>query len=147
MPRGRHHPGDIEHRLQVGHRVAGAVAIGLVDDEHVGDLHQARLVGLDGVAPARVDHDDGRVGGVDDVGLHLAHPDRFDHDPVTTGRAQNGHGIVGRTGEPGHPPDPGSAPPADYLGSFTSRGSENDSTDGPGDGRADTPAHDTAEVH
>ena len=54
---------------------------------------------------------------------------------------------VGRTGEPGHPPDPGSAPPADYLGSFTAGEPAGDSVDGSGDDRSDTPSHDTAEVH
>jgi cell division protease FtsH len=54
---------------------------------------------------------------------------------------------VGRTGEPGHPPDPGSAPPADYLGSFTASEPASDSVVGSGDDRSDTPSHDTAEVH
>ncbi len=100
LVRPGHHAGDVQHRLQIGHRLAGAIAVGLVDDEHVGDLHQPRLVGLDGIAPPRVDHDDGRVGGVDDVGLHLTDPNGLDDDPITPGRPQDGDGIVGCPGEP-----------------------------------------------
>src|SRR5262245_57746192 len=52
---------QLEHDLQVAHGVVGAVAIGLVHDEHLGDLEEAGLVGLHAVTPARVDDDDGGV--------------------------------------------------------------------------------------
>ena len=58
-----------------------AFAVGLVDHEHVGDLHQAGLVGLHRVAPARVDDDDGGVGLAGDLDLDLPDADRLDDDP------------------------------------------------------------------
>src|SRR5436190_9113121 len=55
-------PRQLEHHLQVAHGVGRALAVGLVHDEHVGDLEQARLVGLHAVAPPRVHDDHRRVG-------------------------------------------------------------------------------------
>ena len=56
-------------------------AVGLVDHEHVGDLHQPGLVGLHAVAPARVDDDDGGVGLAGDLDLDLTDADRLDEHP------------------------------------------------------------------
>ena len=44
---------QIEHVHEVALGAIGALAIGLVDDEHVGDLEQARLDRLDVIAEAR----------------------------------------------------------------------------------------------
>ena len=45
--------GEVEHPLEVAPGLVDAGTVGLVDHEHVGDLEQARLVGLHRVAPAR----------------------------------------------------------------------------------------------
>ena len=58
-------------------------AVGLVDDEHVGDLHQTGLVRLHAVAPARVDDDDGRVGRAGHLDLDLADADGLDERPTS----------------------------------------------------------------
>ena len=63
----------------------GAVEIGLVDDQDVGDLEQPCLHGLDVVAEARRGHDDAHVGDVDDVDLALAGADGLDEDQVLAG--------------------------------------------------------------
>ena len=55
--------------------------VGLVHDEHVGDLHEARLVRLHRVAPTRVHDHDRRVGVARDLDLHLPDADRLDDDP------------------------------------------------------------------
>ena len=49
-----------------------ALAIGLVDDEDVGDLEQPRLHRLHRVAGLRHEHDDDRVRQAHDVELGLA---------------------------------------------------------------------------
>ena len=64
--------GQLEHELQVADGLGRARPVGLVDHEHVGDLHQPGLVRLHRVAPARVHDDDGRVGGAGDLDLDLA---------------------------------------------------------------------------
>ncbi len=91
--------GQIKHGFQIGHRVAGAIAVGLVDHKDVRDLHQPGLIGLNGVAPPRVDHHHRGVRRVDDVGLHLSHPDGFHNDEIPSGGTQDGDGIVGGTGQ------------------------------------------------
>ena len=73
--------GEVEHLLEVAAGLVDALAVGLVDHEDVGDLHQPGLVGLHRVAPAGVDHDDGRVGLAGDLDLDLADADRLDDDP------------------------------------------------------------------
>ena len=64
---------------QVAHRGVGALAVGLVDDEHVADLEDARLGRLDTVAHPGREQDDGRVGEARDLDLGLADADRLDH--------------------------------------------------------------------
>ena len=44
---------EVEHLLEVAAGLVGALAVGLVDHEHVGDLHQAGLVGLHARRPSR----------------------------------------------------------------------------------------------
>ena len=79
---------ELEHLLEVAAGLVGALAVGLVDHEHVGDLHQAGLVGLHAVTPARVDHDDGGVGLAGDLDLHLADADGLDQDPPPADRVE-----------------------------------------------------------
>src|SRR3954464_14252816 len=67
-----------DHR--VGHRV-----VGLVDDDHVGDLHHPRLQRLDRIAGSRHQRQDDRVAVVDDVDLRLADADGLDQDVVFAG--------------------------------------------------------------
>ena len=57
----------------------GAVAVGLVDHEHVGDLQDARLRGLDAVAHARREQHERRVGQRHDLDLGLTDADGL-HD-------------------------------------------------------------------
>ena len=69
------------------------VAVGLVHDEHVGDLEQARLVRLHAVAPPGVHDDDGRVGRARDLDLDLADADRLDDDPRLAGGVEHPDGL------------------------------------------------------
>ena len=66
--------------------LGGAGTVGLVDHEHVGDLEQAGLGRLHGVAPARVDDDDGRVGRAGHLDLDLADADGLDAAPTGSRR-------------------------------------------------------------
>ena len=59
----------------------GAVTVGLVDDEDVGDLHQPRFHRLDGVARLGDEGDHRRVGELHDVELGLSHPHRLHEHP------------------------------------------------------------------
>ncbi len=59
-----------------------AVAIGFVDHEDVGNLHDPRLQCLHVVASARDDHHDGNIRSPDDLDLVLADADGFDDDDV-----------------------------------------------------------------
>jgi hypothetical protein len=65
----------------------------LVDHEDVGDLEQAGLGRLHGVAPAGVDDHDGGVGGPRDLHLDLADPDRLEQDPRRAGGVEHPHGL------------------------------------------------------
>jgi hypothetical protein len=86
-------PDLAEHR--VGQRV-----IGLVDDDHVGDLHDPRLQRLDRVARARLEHEDDGVGVIDDVDLGLADADGFDEHVVLAGGVHQQGGLQRRLREP-----------------------------------------------
>src|SRR3984957_4049405 len=50
--------GEVEHLFEVAPRFSSARAIGLVDDEEVGNLQEAGLVGLHGGTPPGVHHHD-----------------------------------------------------------------------------------------
>src|SRR6185369_11581996 len=52
------------------------------DDEHVGDVHDARLHELDVIAGERLEHQHRRVGQVRDLDLALADTDRLDEDQI-----------------------------------------------------------------
>jgi hypothetical protein len=73
--------------------------IGLVHDDHIGDLHHARLQRLDRVARARHQTENDRVGVVDDVDLGLADADRLDEDVVEPGCVHQQDRLEGRLGE------------------------------------------------
>ena len=70
---------QIEHAVEVARGLVDAGPVGLVHDEHVGDLEQPRLRGLHRVAPTGVHDHDGRVGVAGDLDLDLADADRLDH--------------------------------------------------------------------
>ena len=82
---------EIEHEFEIPAGVVGALAIGLVDHEHVGDLEQSRLVRLHCIAPAGIhDHDRG-VGCTGDVDLDLTDADRLDQDRVESAGVEGSH--------------------------------------------------------
>ena len=78
----------------------GALAVGLVDDEDVGDLHDAGLERLHFVARAGNERDDRHVGGADDVDLVLADADGLDDDDVLAGGVEHERDFAGRAREP-----------------------------------------------
>ena len=92
--------GQVEHALEVAAGVVGARAVGLVDDEHVGDLEQSGLVGLHRVAPAGVHHHDRGVGGARHLDLDLAHADRLDQHPRPPGGVEGADRLQGRERQP-----------------------------------------------
>ena len=86
----RQHPADLAH-----HRVRQRM-VRLVHDDHVGNLHHARLQRLDGVAGSRHQHEHDGVGVVDDVDLGLADADRLDQHVVLAGGVHQQHGLQRR---------------------------------------------------
>jgi hypothetical protein len=72
----------VEHVLQILHRLARSLAIGLVNHEHVRDLEDACLRRLDGVAPAGCNDDERGIGSRGDLHLGLPNSDSLDHDQV-----------------------------------------------------------------
>jgi hypothetical protein len=69
LPRGR--LPEVQHLEQVPGDLPGAVAVGLVDHEDVGDLEDAALGHLDHVAESGRERDDGGVGPPGDLDLRL----------------------------------------------------------------------------
>src|SRR5438445_124265 len=70
-------------------------AIGLVDDQQVGDFQDSGLERLDGIPqPRGHDHHD-RVGRAHDVELALADADRFEDEDAEPGRVEHVRGIAG----------------------------------------------------
>ena len=84
-----------EERLDFGHGPVGAVAIGLVHDEHVGNLHHARLERLHLVAHPRHEHENRHISGAGDVDFVLPYADGFDRHEILPGRVEH-EGGVGR---------------------------------------------------
>src|ERR1019366_284575 len=77
----------------------GAGVIGLVDDEDIGDLHDAGFDSLDIVAHAGDEHDDGDLGDGGDLDLVLADADGFDDDVIPAGGVHEAGEIGGGAGE------------------------------------------------
>jgi hypothetical protein len=67
--------------------------VGLVDDDDVGDLHDPGLQRLNAVSPAGHQHEQDRVGVVDDVDLGLPDADRLQEDVVAAGGVHQQRGL------------------------------------------------------
>src|SRR5206468_4911299 len=78
----------------------GPFAVTLVDDEDVGDFHDAGFNGLDIVAHAGDEDHDGDVGQANDVDFILADADGFDQDEVASGGVQKCGDVGGGAGQP-----------------------------------------------
>jgi hypothetical protein len=63
----------MQHQLQFARDLLRALPVRLVEHEHVTDLEQSCLDGLDVIPQPRHHHDDGRMGERDDVDLVLPH--------------------------------------------------------------------------
>ncbi len=70
--------------------------VGLVDDDDVGDLHDACLQRLDRVAGAGHQHEHDRVGVVDDVDLGLTDADGLHEHVFAPGRVEQERGLQSR---------------------------------------------------
>ena len=92
---------------EIAHRAVGAVAVGLVDDEDVGDLEDAGLGRLDPVAHARGEEDEGGVGGVRHLDLGLPDPHGLDEHDVAAGRVEHPQGLRRRPRQPAEVPPRG----------------------------------------
>jgi hypothetical protein len=77
----------------------GAFAVGLVDDEDVGDFHDAGFEALDVVAHAGDEDDDGDVGEACNFDFILADADGFDEDHVFAAGFEDEGDVGGREGE------------------------------------------------
>jgi hypothetical protein len=69
-----------KHGLELLFEAVGAFAIGFVEDEDVGDFHQAGFHVLNIVAQAGYENDDYTIGETNDVDFVLADADGFDED-------------------------------------------------------------------
>ena len=85
---------------QVAHGAVGALAVGLVDDEHVGDLEDAGLGRLDAVAHPGCEQHHGGVGRAGDLDLGLAHADRLEQHDVAARGVEHAQGLRRRPGQP-----------------------------------------------
>ena len=77
----------------------GAVAVGFVDDEDVGDFHHAGFEALHVVAHAGNEHDNGDVGEAGDLDFVLADADGFDEQHVFAAGFENERDVGGGEGE------------------------------------------------
>ena len=78
----------------------GAVAVALVDDENVGNLHDASLNRLHIIAHTRDQDDDCNIGKTHDINLVLPNTDRLNHDQVTASSVEYCCHIRGRARKP-----------------------------------------------
>ena len=76
-----------------------AVAVGLVDRDHVGDLEDALLDALQLVAGAGQGEEEERVDHAGDGHLRLADADRLDQHHVVAGGLEHGHRLHGGAGD------------------------------------------------
>src|SRR5450759_1295409 len=88
--------------VEVQRHAVGAGVIGLVDDEDIGDLHDAGFDGLDIVAHAGDEDDDGDLGEGGDLDFVLADADGFDDDVIPAGGVHEAGEIGGGSGEAAH---------------------------------------------
>ena len=77
-----------QHAFDLALRLLRAGPVGLVDDEDIGDLHDAGFDGLNIVAHAGDQHDHRDVGERRDIDFILPHADRLDDDEVESGGAE-----------------------------------------------------------
>ena len=84
---------EFEHLFKVAASLSKSGAIGLVDDEDIGDFQEPSLVRLHRVTPTRIGHHDRRVGRRGDVHLHLAHTNGLDDGESEVRRAEHAHGV------------------------------------------------------
>jgi hypothetical protein len=96
---GRQSPGPRASPIQLAGGGVRAVAVGLVDDVDVADLQDPGLGGLDAVAHAGGEEDDGGVGLRGDLHLGLADADGLHEDHVTARRVQHPDGLRRGPGE------------------------------------------------
>jgi hypothetical protein len=88
-----------EHQLHLVTKALGARAVGLVDYEDVGDLHEAGLERLDRVARLGDEHDDARVRRARHVELALPNADGLDDHAVEAEGVQDVGDFARRRGE------------------------------------------------
>jgi hypothetical protein len=89
-----------QHALKITNRFLDARTVGLIYDEDVGDFHQSRLVGLNGVTPSRIHHNDCRVGFSDNLNLDLPNSNCLDEHPLHTCGVENSGRIRHRHRKP-----------------------------------------------
>ena len=89
-----------EVRLDGCHHAIGTVAVGLVDDEDVGNLHDPGLERLDVIAGARHEHDQGDIGGADDVHFVLPHAHGLNDDHRLARRVEHDCCVRGGARQP-----------------------------------------------
>ena len=101
------------HVAQVAHGLVGAVPVGLVDDEHVGDLEDARPWPPGCRRPSRGDQHQRGVGQRGDLQLRLADADGLDQDDVAAGRVEHAQRLRRGPGQPAEVPAGGHRPDVD----------------------------------
>ena len=84
----------LEHDLDIGGHLVGAFLVGLVDDEDVGDLHDAGLHYLHVVAHSRREDEADRVRYLHDVDFGLPDADRLYDDRVEAAGVEYERGLV-----------------------------------------------------
>ena len=88
-----------EGRFQFTFQLVGAVEVGLVEDEDIGNLHNARLEGLNVVAVIGREDDKRDVGEPGDFDFVLADADGFDDDDIAASGVEEQRHIGGGWGK------------------------------------------------
>ncbi len=86
---------EIEHHAYLGNEPFFSLAIRFVDDENIGNLHDARFERLDIVTEPRNEGKKHRIGDRKDINFALTDADRLDDDRIETSRTQEIHHIEG----------------------------------------------------
>ena len=89
-----------QHALDLPHHRVGERVVGLVDDDHVRDLHHPGLERLDRVAGPGDQHEHDRVRVVDHVDLRLPDPDGLQEHVVLAGGVHQQRGLQRRLRQP-----------------------------------------------